>query len=136
MITNYDKAVKEHILFLEFKISSDANGKHENVKLVSAVSGNGKMKDLNNPVLDPYRIVAVPRYKTSILVKELYFEHPLFRTVEVASESGTLSKKSITATEGSLSIRIQENEHMNRIELFSVTPEKGTIKIYTVYLEP
>lgn len=136
MIANYDKALKEHILFLEFKISAEAAGKLEKVKLIHAVSGSGKMKDLNHPVQDLYRIMAVPRYKTSATEKEFYYEHPLFRSVEVANPAGTLSKKSISAKEGSLSIRIQENPDMDRIELFSITPEKGTVKIHTLYLQP
>ena len=94
------------------------------------------MKDLHNRVHAPYQIKVVPRYKTSVIEKEYYYEHPLFRSVEIADPNGTLSKESITATEGSLSIRIQENADLDRIELFRIAPGKETIHIYTVYLQP
>lgn len=136
MVANYDKAVKEHILFLEFVISAEAKGEREKVRLVNAVAGSGKMKELNSPVHGPYRIMVVPRYKTSALEKEFYYEHPLFRSVEVASQNGTLSKTSLTAKKGTLSIRMQENANLESIELFSVKPDNKSTKIYTVYLQP
>ncbi|GGB81318.1 hypothetical protein GCM10011325_05980 [Dyadobacter sediminis] len=136
MVANYDKAVKEHILFMEFDIRTGAKGRQEKVKLVRAVAGNGRTKGLNSPVHGPYRIMMVPRYRSNALEKEFYYEHPLFRSVEVASPGGTLSKASIAAKQGMLSVRIQENADLDRIELFSLTPDKGTTKIYTVYFQP
>jgi hypothetical protein len=135
-ISGYDKNGKDHIIFLNFKIRDQGRGRNEKVTLVNATSGNGRFKGLMAPVHYPYQIHVVPRYNnTSQLGTELIFEHPLFRSVEVASQNGTMSQSSLTASEGILSMRMQEDRAMESIELYSITPDRGKVKIYTLHLK-
>lgn len=134
-ISGYDKNGKDHIIFLNFKIRDQGRRKNERVTLMNATSGNGRFKGLTAPVHYPYQIHVVPRYNTSHLETALIFEHPLFRSVEVASQNGTMSQSSLTASEGVLSMRMQEDKAMESIELYSITPDRGKVKIYTLHLK-
>jgi hypothetical protein len=134
-INNYDTTTRDHILFLEFKISSGGQGKPEKVKFLKAVSGNGKMKNLRQAVHYPYQIHVIPRYTIGFVETEMAFEHPLYRSVEVPNQDGTLKKAALTAKEGILSFRFQEHSNMDRLELFSIMPQKEPVKIYTLYLK-
>ncbi len=107
----------------------------ETVELVNAVSGNGKLKNLAAPVHSPYRIVVIPRYPVDDMEKALVFEHPLYKSVEVASGDGRLTKQDLNAKEGILSVRIQNDNGLEKVELYSITPGKENIKIYTLNLE-
>ena len=107
----------------------------ETVELVNAVSGNGKLRNLTAPVHSPYRILVIPRYPVNDMENELVFEHPLYKSVEVASENGHLTKQNLNAKEGILSVRIQNDNGLKKIELYSITPGKENIKIYTLNLE-
>ncbi|TLV03094.1 hypothetical protein [Dyadobacter luticola] len=131
-ISGYDSSKEEHIIFLNLKISE---GKPEKVKLVSATSGNGKMKNLRPAVDYPYQIKVIPRYNSNRLETEMVFEHPLYKLVEVPHEDGKLSKSAQEAKEGTLLVRFQEDKTMERIEFYSVTPERGSVKIYTLELK-
>ncbi|WP_348066566.1 hypothetical protein [Dyadobacter sp.] len=134
-ISNYDISTKDHILFFEFKITDGGKGKPEKVKFIKAVSGNGKMKNLGQKVLYPYQIHVIPRYNTGFLETEIALEHPLHRSVEVPGQDGIITKENVVAGEGTLSFRLQEHRNMDRVELFSITPESGSTKIYTLYLK-
>ncbi|MCE6990007.1 hypothetical protein [Dyadobacter sp. CY323] len=134
-IPGYGAQVQDHILFLHFKIKDGGEGKNEKVEFLNATSGNGRMKNLAVPVHYPYQIKAVPRYTTSHFEIGITLEHPLFRSVEVASQDGTIAKAEITAREGNLSFRIQEESYMDRIDIYSITPERGEVKIYTLNLK-
>jgi hypothetical protein len=134
-IGNYDTTSQEHILFFEFKITDAGKGNPEKVKFIKAVSGNGKMKNLRQTVDYPYQIHVFPRYNIGFLETEIPFEHPLYRLVEVPSQDGTLTKKSVVEKEGTLSFRLQEHSNMKSIELFSITPDRGKVKIYTLNLK-
>lgn len=133
-VKNYDPNAANHILFLDFKITK-RDGKAESVELVNAVSGSGKLKNMAAPVHSPYQISVNPRYSIGHEEVPLFFEHPLFKSVEVASQDGKLSKQDLHAREGILSVRIQRDNGLERIELHSLTPEKGDIKIYTLTLK-
>lgn len=135
-VPNYDKSVSDHILFLDFRVTAENQGDHEKVELVKAISGNGRMKNLMRPVHYPYQIKAIPRYTTSAIEKELVFEHPLFNTKEVSEPGGTITKMEVTNTEGILSMRLQDAQALDRLDLYSVSPGKGTVKIYTLRFKP
>jgi hypothetical protein len=135
-VPNYDKAVSDHIFFLDFRVTAENQGDREKVELVKAISGSGRMKNILRPVHYPYQIKAIPRYTTSALEKELVFEHPLFNAREVSEPGGTITKVAVTNTEGIVSMRLQEAPGLDRLELYSVTPEKGTVKIYTLRFKP
>lgn len=133
-VRNYDPNAANHILFLDFKITK-RNGKTEAVELVNAVSGSGKLKNMAAPIHSPYQISVIPRYSVGHLETPLVFAHPLYKSVEVASLDGKLSKQELNAKEGILSIRIQKENGLEKIELYSTTPEKSEHKIYTLNLQ-
>ncbi|WP_342087561.1 hypothetical protein [Dyadobacter sp. OTU695] len=130
-LPNYDTLSSDHILFLNFLITGKPGG-HESVQLASANVAHGKMKDLNRPVHFPTYIKAVPQYTTGTSEREMVFEHPLYHAAEVSDPSGHLRREEIRAKEGTLLIRMPMRSGLNRLELFSVTPDKGTVKIYTL----
>ncbi len=130
-LPNYDSRSADHILFLNFRITGKPGG-NENVELAGANVGNGKMKDLNHPVNFPTHIKAVPRYTTSALESEMVFAHPLYHATEVSDPSGHIRSEEVQAREGTLLVRMPMHSGLNRLELFSVTPERGSVKIYTL----
>ncbi|MCF0054099.1 hypothetical protein LXM25_28760 [Dyadobacter sp. LJ53] len=133
-VRNYDPGAANHILFLDFKITK-RDGKTEIVELVNAVSGSGKLKNLATPVHSPYQISVIPRYSVSHAEVPLVFEHPLYKSVEVASQDGKLSKQDLHTKEGNISVRIQKDNGLEKLEIHSLTPDKGNIKIYTLNLK-
>lgn len=130
-LPNYDTRSTDHILFLNFRITGKPGG-DENVALVSARAGTGRMKALSYPVHFPVQIKAVPQYETGSLEPEMVFEHPLYRSVEVSDPSGHIRREEMHAKEGVLLIRMPMRSGLNGLELFSVTPERGPVKIYTL----
>lgn len=130
-LPNYDTRSPDHLLFLNFRITGKPGG-NEHVELASANVANGRMKDLAYPVHFPIQIKVIPRYATSVLEREMVFEHPLHRSVEVSDPTGHMRREEVQAKEGHLMIRMPLNSGLNRLELFSVTPEKGPVKIYTL----
>jgi len=130
-LPNYDSKSPDHILFLNFRITGKPGG-NEHVELASATVGNGRMKDLRHPVGFPVYITAIPRYTTSALEAEMAFEHPLYRSAEVSDPSGHMRRQEVKAGEGTLLVRMPIHSGLNRLELFSVTPERGSVKIYTL----
>ncbi|MCF0062930.1 hypothetical protein MUK70_07855 [Dyadobacter chenwenxiniae] len=133
-VRNYDPGAANHILFLDFKITK-RDGRTEIVELVNAVSGSGKLKNLATPVHSPYQISVIPRYSVSHAEIPLVFEHPLYKFVEVASQDGKLSKQDLHTKEGNISVRIQKDNGLEKLEIHSLTPDKGNIKIYTLNLK-
>jgi hypothetical protein len=134
-VSGYDKAAAEHIIFLNLKIIDQGKGSNEKVKLMTATAGNGKMKNIRAAVEYPYQIKVLPRYSTSHLELETVFEHPLYRSVEVPNQDGTMSRSVVNSKEGLISLRFQEESTLDRIEIYSVTPERGSVKIYTLNLK-
>ncbi|WP_353719581.1 hypothetical protein [Dyadobacter sp. 676] len=132
-VPNYNPQSPDHILFLNFRITGAVSGKEE-VQLVSASAGDGRMKDIARPVHSPYQIKAIPRFKTGAAGREMAFEHPLFRNAEVSDPEGHIRHVDVTAREGNLLIRLQQQPGLNQLELFSVSPGNGTVKIYTLDL--
>lgn len=135
-IPNYDKSVSDHILFLDFRVTAKNRDDREKVRLVKAISGSGRMKQIGRPVYDPYQIKAIPRYSTGAVEREMFFEHPLFQTREVAEPGGAIQKAAVSNTEGIVSIRLQDARGLERLDLYSVSPGKGTVKIYTLRFKP
>ena len=131
-LPNYDTRSSDHLLFLNFRISGKPGG-NEHVELVSARVANGRMKDLYHPVNYPVvRIKAVPRYGNRVSDKEMAFLHPLYHWAEVSDPTGHIRREEVRAKEGTLLIRMPLDSGLNRLELFSVTPERGSVKIYTL----
>lgn len=130
-IPNYDTQSPDHILFLNFRITGKPGG-NENVALVSARAANGRMKDLYHPVNFPYHIKAVPRYSTNAIEREMVFAHPLYRSAEVSDPSGHIRREEVRANEGTLLVRMPLHSGLNGLELFSVSPGRGSVKIYTL----
>lgn len=133
-VKNYNPDAASHILFLDFKITKRSK-KGETVTLVNAVSGSGKLKNIEVPVHSACQISVIPRYSISHLEVPLIFEHPLYKSVEVPSQDGKLTKQALNAEEGTLSVRIQKDQGLEKLELYSLTPEKGRVKIYTLNIK-
>ena len=133
-VRNYDPDAASRILFLDFKITG-GNGKAEKAELVNVVSGKGKLKNLARPVHNNRQISVIPRYATQHEEVSLVFEHPLYQSVEVASEDGKLSKHEMHTQEGILSVRIQQDNGLEKIEIYSVLPDKENVKIYTLKIK-
>lgn len=130
-LPNYDSQSADHILFLNFRITGKPDG-HENVELITARAANGRMKELHRPVNFPFQIKAIPGYSGNIIAQEMVFEHPLYHSAEVSSPSGHIRREEVRSEEGTLLIRMPMPSGLNRLELFSITPERGSVKIYTL----
>ena len=131
-LPTYDERSPNHILFLNFRITGKL-GKKEKVELVSAQVANGKMKNPYHPINYPaVRIKAVLRYTNGVLEHEMAFLHPLYQLVEVGDPSGHIRREEVRAKEGRLLIRMPVHSDLNSLELFSVMPERGSVKIYTL----
>ncbi|QDK79144.1 hypothetical protein EXU85_11215 [Spirosoma sp. KCTC 42546] len=121
---------------MDFTISRDDPEKPEKVTLMNAIMGNGELKNLAEVVHTPYQIKLQQYYNDKQLPKVASFTHPLFRSIEIADTDGTLSRKLTSDQEGHLSIRFPYTPALSKIELYSITPDKGTQKIYTLLLKP
>jgi hypothetical protein len=135
-VKNWDHKGGDQILFLEFLIRDGESGKHEKVELIKAIAGKGKMKNLGAHVQNPFQIQVVPRYKVSAMELPVSYEHPLHAQMEVSDSTGLLTRVKTDTKEGRLNVRMQADPHIDRIELFSIAPEKGSVKIYTLQLKP
>lgn len=132
---NFDRQAPDHILFLDFSIKQTTGQKTEATKLVNSVAGTGQMKDLGNEVHNPYQIKAVHYYNNGQKSVEVLFEHPLYRSVELFDADGSISRKPSSLQEGILSMRIQHSNSLEKIELYSITPDKGTQLIYALKIK-
>lgn len=130
-LPNYNGKAADHIVFLNFKISEGSKGRREKVELVRAVSGTGKMKSMENHVEYASYIRAVRKYSDGRNQESIY-QHPLFKQVEVSSPQGKIESRLLTADEGILTMRFQEDKSLEKIDLYSVSPNNGTRKIYTI----
>lgn len=130
-IPNYRVEAGDHVLFLEFKIMRDAEGM-EKVSINKSVAGTGRTKNLLAPVAGPYKILAVPRYSASRIEQEMSYEHPLFQSVEASDTTGTLTKSRLAVNEGALTIRLQDDPYLQKVDLYSVSPDKGKVLIYSL----
>ncbi len=131
-LPNYDKTAPEHIVFLNFKITEGSKTGSEQVELMNAMAGSGKMKNLSGGhVVYPSYIKAVKSYVDGRQVEFLY-EHPLIKQIEVSTPDGQISKVVETAREGILSIRFQEEKLLKKMELHSVRPGRAVRKIYSL----
>ena len=134
-IANFDKQATDHILFLDFTVKKSVGLKPEATKLTNSVSGVGLLKDMDAEVRNPYQVKAVQYYNDGQKPKEVIFEHPLYKSVEIFDQDGTISRKPTSLNEGTLSMRIQHGSSLEKIELYSTTPDKGTVLIYTLTLK-
>lgn len=134
-LPNYDKSVTNHILFLDFQITQDDEKGTVKAELINAIAGNGKMKDQGSGSIYPDQIKVVHYFTDERTPVEMFYEHPLLKTAEVFSQDGNLSKSMQRAHEGTLSIRFQEDQAREKIELYSVTPDRGVVKIYSLLVK-
>ena len=134
-ITNFDKQATDHILFLDFTIKKSVGQKPEATKLTNSVSGVGRLKDMGAEVHNPYQVKAIQYFSDGQKPIEIRYEHPLYKSVEIFDQDGTISRKPTSLNEGTLSMRIQHGSSLEKIELYSTTPDKGTVLIYTLTLK-
>ncbi|MCF2446389.1 hypothetical protein L0657_20695 [Dyadobacter sp. CY345] len=133
-LPNYDTQAADHILFLDFLITQSGDNAPVKAKLVNSIAGNGKMKDLGSARIQQNQIKVVHIFSDKRQPVEIFYEHPLFLSVEVFSKEGNLSQNAQTAREGTLSLRVQDDPAREKIDLYSVTP-KGEIKIYSLLIK-
>ena len=134
-ITNFDKQATDHILFLDFTVKKSVGQKPEATKLTNSVSGVGVLKDMGVEVQNPYQVKAIQYFSDGQKPIKIIYEHPLYKSVELFDKDGTISRKPTSLDEGILSMRIQHGGSLEKIELYSTTPDKGTVLIYTLTLK-
>lgn len=134
-VTFFDAAAADQILFLEFRVGFSKKGSQEEIGLVSAIAGKGRIKNLRRPVESPYQIRIVPRYSVSAMELPLVYQHPLFQEVEVPDPSGVIKRRKMYTKEGTFTMRMQADRNIEKLDIYSVTPERGEVKIYTLKLK-
>ena len=135
-IENFDKLAKNHILFLTFDIKKNKGQIPETVSLLSSVAGSGKMKNLKTGTDNPFQIKSIQYFSNAKPSIETYFEHPLYKSLEIFSPDGTITRKSTTSTASALSMKIQYENNLEKIELYSIKPDFRPVKIYTLKFKP
>ena len=135
-IENFDKLAKDHILFLTFDIKKNKGQKPEIVTLLNSVAGSGKMKKLKTGVENPFQIKSIQYFNDAKLPIETFHEHPLYKSLELFDEDGSITRKSTTSTASILLMKIQYDNNLEKVELYSVTPDFGSVKIYTLKFKP
>ncbi|GAB2797666.1 hypothetical protein GCM10027275_48980 [Rhabdobacter roseus] len=136
-VPNYQPGSAQQLLFLNFTITQPAGvTSAEQVTLTNAIAGQGTMKNLSTPVHNQNYLRVLYHYDDQRAPREETYEHPLYRSVEVPSEDGTLSRRELSSSEGMLNLRLAYDSHLVRLELFSHTPERGTRKIHTLRIKP
>lgn len=133
-LPNYNSQSPDHILFLHFRMTGKPGGK-ERVELVSAKAATGRVKELGHPVTFPIYIMAIPRYNNDPAERAMYFENPLLRAVELSDPDGNIRRQEVRETQGYLFLRMQIDPGLNDLELFSVSPDKGAVKIYILHFK-
>lgn len=134
-LPNYNKNSTDHVLFLDFQITQEKERAKIKAVLVNAMAGNGKMKDLVSGRHYPDHIKVVHYFSDRRTPVEMYYEHPLVKTMEVFSQDGNLGKSTQIARKGTLSIRFQEDPARDKVELYSVTPDRGSEKLYSLLVK-
>lgn len=135
-LPNYEPNAVHQIVFLDFTISRSALGKPEQLTLVNSIAGVGELKNVATPVHTPYQIKLVRYYTDDRLPEQDSLEHPLIRSLEIADTDGTLTRKPTSDLSGQFSVRFPYSAGLRRIELYSVTPDRGTLKIHTLHIKP
>lgn len=135
-LPNYDPQAIHQLLFLNFMIRRNEPGKPEQVRLTNAIIGNGEMKDIGDAVHTPYQIKLFEYTNDHQPPKEKSVEHPLFRSIEIANIDGTFDRKLTSDQEGHFSFRLPYTNTLTKIELYSITPDQGKQKIYTLPIKP
>jgi hypothetical protein len=133
-VPNYSPKAAPQTLFLDFEINQSTTSQSERVTLVNSIIGNGGMKSLARPVHNPYQIKLVRHFADGRLTERDSLEHPLFRSIEIAEPDGTLSQKPLREHNGHFSVRVPYVKALDRIDMYSVTPDKGLVKIHTIRL--
>ena len=133
-LPSYDRQATDHILFLDFLITQESKNAPVTAKLVHSIAGSGKMKNLGSERIQQNQIKVVQFFTDKRQPVETFHEHPLFRSSEIFSKDGSLSQSEQKASEGTLSLRIQEDPAREKIDLYSVTP-KGEVKIYSLLVK-
>ena len=134
-LSNYDPKAAHQILFLDFAISRANAGKLERVTLTNSIMGTGELKNLSAQTHTPYQIKLRSYYKTTQASTEESFEHPLFRSIEIADADGTLTRKLTSDSSGHLSVRLPYTPALTKLELYRVTPDEAMQKIYTLQVK-
>lgn len=133
-IPNYEPASTPSMLFMTFEITKKR--KKETARLVQIMAANGKIKNLEEHIHSPVMIRSVVHYKDGRPSAISQHTHPLNRSVEIPDEDHTLSKTTLTAQKGSLTIRMPSDPAMETLELFSVSPDRPPKRILNLKFEP
>lgn len=135
-LPNYDASAPHQILFLDFTLSKPDPENAEQVTLDNAILGNGELKNMGESVRTPYQIKLLRHFKNNKPAEEEYFEHPLYRQLEVASQDGSMERRATTFQSAPFSLRLQYSPELDKIELYSIAPNQKEQKIYTSPIRP
>ena len=133
-LPNFDKQVENHILFLDFLVTQEDENGPVKAKLVNSVAGFGKMKPAGSGRSRLNQIKAIHFFRDQRQPAVIYYEHPLFRSVEIFDKDGHLSQDTQPARDGTLPMRFQDDPAREKIELYSITP-KGEVRIFSLLVK-
>lgn len=135
-LLNYDNNSSHRILFMDFTVNRSGPGKREYLTLTNSIVGNGEMKNIGKAVHSPYQLKFVRQYADQHPPVADSIEHPLLRSIEIADIDGSLTRKLTSELTGNFSIRFPYTTALKKIDFYSVTPDKGAIKIHTIQIKP
>lgn len=135
-LPNYDINASHRILFLDFSISRSGSGKRERLTLTNSIIGNGEMKNIGRALHSPYQLKFVRQYTDQHPPVADSIEHPLLRSLEIADRDGSQTRQLTSERNGNFSIRFPYTTALKKIDVYSVTPDNGNVKIHTIQIKP
>ena len=135
-LPNYRANAPQQLLFLDFAIHRAGADQPERVALTNAIVGQGERKVWARAAHSPCQIRFERVFTDNRPAETDSVAHPLFQTLELPDTDGTLSRRPMQADSGHVSVRLPYVTALTRINLYSVTPDRGTRRMHTIRLKP
>lgn len=94
------------LLFLVFKIRKNAGQDGSSIELLSKTQGAGKVKQIKTSLPAANHFLGIDVYRENKVVYTMTIDHPLYKRVEYADETGKLASKDIELDEAEFFIRM------------------------------
>lgn len=119
---------EKSFLMLTFHLESKEKG--ENIKLQKIQGAKGQLKTVQTKASSNTYLKTVIHspYETYVLENN----HPLYSSVEIFSEDGSISKITQFQPEGTLFLRFPYNTHLKKLEIFQNKVDQPENKVYTL----
>ncbi len=136
-VRNFAPDRPQQLLFLDLLITREGAAGPEMVQIINAVAAEGLCRECGQAAFHGgYRLLCTYQYSDGRPPVTETYEHPLLRTVELFDPDGSLDRRPVSAREGHLSLRIQYDRSLTRVELFSQTPDRGPHRIHSIRIKP